>query len=136
MAKKEANIVDLKVIDHSVKKMEKMTPGDMIVLIPSIALEFLPLIYEVYRLGVRNIYVYSLDQGLKYDFEQRIHSKCHQMNVTYFDLEDPKCELPSFTFSFNMPEIVRIEDKIKEYLVTEKIPLIEMDATKAMGGTV
>lgn len=130
MAQKELKVIDVKAIDSTVKELRNIDPREMTVLIPNIALEFAVPISKLYHLGVRKIYIYSLDEGLKFDFEQKIHQKCPDLEMNYFDLEDEKETLPKFTFTLKIPAFAFIDEKIRLYIAKHKIPTISVNDLK------
>lgn len=120
------------------KKKEKKVEKDRIellsmdltkikVLVPSIAIEYWPWIDIIYKSGVRDLYICSLDKEFYIDFTRKIQSTCPEIKITYFDLENNKIKLPKFGFALPYIKGEPVDERLKEYIEEKQIYVLEQE---------
>lgn len=97
------------------------------VLVPSIAIEYWPWIGIIYKSGVRELFVCSLDKEFFVDFTRKIQSTCPDIKITYFDLENNKITLPKFGFALPYINGEPVDERLKEYIEEKQIYILEQE---------
>lgn len=91
-------------------------------LFPAIDPIVAPTIDRMYRRGVRQIAIFTLDRGLIDDFTYRIHRHSPLMQILYFDdAELKKGKLPPFSYVVRPSEGVRIDPELEEYMTAREL---------------
>lgn len=91
-------------------------------LVPQMAMEYTPWIDQLYRFGVRQIGIFTLDRGMVEDFVRAIHDHSPLMQVLVFDdLEIKKGKLPAFSYALPTPEGVRLDPTIEAFIAERGI---------------
>lgn len=91
-------------------------------LVPQMAVEFTPWIDQLYRSGVRQIGIFTLDRGMVEDFVRAVHQHSPLMQILIFDdLEVKKGKLPVFSYALPTPEGVRLDPIIVDYIKQNNI---------------
>lgn len=117
--------IEVREVSQELEIIKEKPRDTLMVLVPSLAIEYWGRIADMYQNGVRNIYVYSLDKEFFIDFSTKIHTTCPELIIYFFNLEK-KSKLPYFDFS--LPEIpgVSLDDKIRKFLINKKIPMVKV----------
>lgn len=101
--------------------------GMLLPLVPILAKEYLPWIDSLYRQGVRQIGVFTLDQTLKKDFANNIHIHSPLMQILYFDQDDfADPRLPAFSFVLPLVNDLKADPLlagfVKDRRIASKLP--------------
>lgn len=114
------------IVSKELDVIRSTNPAEMYVLIPALVIEYGAGINDLYMKGVRNFFVYSIDQAFEIDFSNKLKAKSPDINITYFDLWG-RTKLPKFTFALAVPEGILIDDLMTEYLKEKKIPVLKFN---------
>ncbi len=114
-------IVDLVCMDLERRKHMADEVSDrfssLLPVVPVLAREYLPWIDSLYRQGVRQIAVFTLDEALKKNFADYVHLHSPLMQVLYFDqhdFDDPK--LPPLSFVLPLLNDLKMDPFLEDFI--------------------